>query len=491
LTEEESNESRPRSRGRRQRRRWVAIVLTCAQVIGALTSVHALMSVRTPQGSIAWIISLNTAPLIAVPAYWVLGRNEFKGYVLARQTEDEDLRDEVAEAMPALAPFFADLSSDKGSIEAAERLAMLPFFSGNDVELLIDGQATFDSILAGMDKAEEYLLVQFFIVKDDTIGRRLKERMLKKAAEGVKVLFLYDEIGSHKLPKSYVSDLRNGGVQARAFHSTQGRGNRFQLNFRNHRKIVIADGRTAWIGGHNVGDEYVDGHPTLGHWRDTHVRITGPAVMAVQVSFSEDWNWATGEEPELTWEPVASPSGDVPVLILPSGPADGIETASLMYQQLIHAAADRVWIASPYFVPDEGVMGALYLASLRGVDVRILIPDQPDHLLVYLAAYAFLKPMLAAGTEVYRYETGFMHQKVFLVDDVASGIGTVNLDNRSFRLNFEITAVIVDAAFTAEVESMLRKDFAASRLMTIEDVDNKSYAFRVFARASYLAAPIL
>ena len=215
------------------------------------------------------------------------------------------------------------------------------------------------------------------------------------------------------------------------------------------------------------------------------MKIVGPAVMGLQLSFQEDWNWATGQKLEVTWQPMPAPDRNVPVLILPSGPADELETASLMFQHAIHSATKRMWIASPYFVPDEAILGALHLAALRGVDVRLLIPNDADHLLVYLSAFAFVGEMLDAGIKIYRYDQGFLHQ-----EDTAAGVGTANLVNRSFRLNFEITAIIVDRSFAQQTEEMLLADFARARLMTREELDRKPFWFRAAARAAYLSAPV-
>ncbi len=487
-----SGHSRPAgSRWRRLPKARIAYALLVTfHVLGAISSVNALMSTRTSQGAIAWIISLNTFPYVAVPAYWILGRSKFAGYVIARQNEDHAVHDSTSYVAAELRAFVPDRADEYGRIQAAERLAKIPFLDGNHVELLIDGDATFESVFAGIEGAEEYILVQFFIVKNDDLGRELQTRLIEKARQGVRVLFLYDEIGSHKLPRSYLDAMTIGGVRVTSFHSTRGHRNRFQLNFRNHRKIVVVDGEEGWIGGHNVGDEYLGLDPKIGAWRDTHMKITGPAVLGLQLSFLEDWHWATDETPALPWVPHPSTEANVPILIAPTGPADSLETASLLFQHAIHSASRRIWIASPYFVPDEGVMSALQLASLRGVDVRVLIPDNPDHLLVYLSAFAFVGDMIDGGIEIYRYEPGFLHQKVMLVDDEVAAVGTVNLDNRSLRLNFEITAVVLDSAFASEVESMLIADFARARLMTREELDGKPLWFKVATRAAYLTAPI-
>jgi len=468
----------------------IAFVIVLFHFLGAVSSIHAIMSTRTAQGAIAWAVSLNTFPYVAVPAYWVLGRSRFQGYVTARQAKLEEV-DEVAEAA-ARKVLEHRLPPDQigQAARAAERLAGIPFLTGNSVDLLVDGDATFDSILEGIDAAREYILFQFFIVHDDEIGREVQSRLIAKANQGVRVSFLYDEIGSHDLPKRYKEELREAGVEVYDFHTQKGPRNRFQLNFRNHRKVVVVDGKTAWVGGHNVGDEYLGRDPKFGHWRDTHVRIEGPAALSAQLSFVEDWYWATGRLLEVDWTPRVSEQGDLPVLIVPSSPADELETANLMFVHAIHSARERIWIASPYFVPDPPVVAALQLAGLRGVDVRVLIPDKPDHLGVYLAAFSFLDEAGQTGVEFYRYLDGFLHQKVMLIDRSVATVGTANFDNRSFRLNFEITAVVADTDFATEIEQMLEADFANSRLMEPGEADDKPWWFRFGVRLARLTAPV-
>jgi cardiolipin synthase len=465
---------------------WGLIILAC-HAAGFLCAIHALMSVRTPQGTMAWVVSLIAFPYLTVPAYFVLGRSKFRGYRIARRVLEASSE---ASAAVAVQPFIVRQPEEGGFLRAAVTLATIPFLKGNDVALLIDGRATFDDIFAGIEEARQYVLVQFFIVHDDELGRELKTHLLRKAAAGVRVHFLYDEFGSRDLPRAFLRELRDGGVAAHPFQTTRGPGNRFQLNFRNHRKVVVVDGRAGWIGGHNVGDEYLGLSPRLGPWRDTHVRVTGPAVLGMQKSFFDDWRWATGERLKLDWLAQPSDRGDVATLVLASGPADTLDTASLMFQDAIHSARQRLWITSPYFVPDPAVVGALHLAALRGVEVRILIPNNPDHLLVYLSAFSFVGEMIDAGIQIYRYQAGFLHQKVFLIDDSAAGVGTANLDNRSFRLNFEITAIFADRGIAAQVERMLAADFARARRMTREELQKRPFWFKAAARAASLAAPI-
>ena len=416
--------------------------------------------------------------------------SRFQGYVKARQTAEDKTQRFVKELSEALTPFRISSDTLPPSLLAGQHLADIPFLIGNRVELLIDGEATFESILEGIETAKEYVLFQFFIVHDDEIGRRVKTQLVEKSRQGVKVFFLYDEIGSHDLPTAYIKELQSANIHVSAFHTRKGKGNRFQINFRNHRKIVVVDNRLAWIGGHNVGDEYLGKNPKFGHWRDTHLRIEGPAALAAQFSFTEDWHWATGTVPELDWTPTASAGGDQPVLIIPSGPADELETATLMFLNAINSASQRIWIASPYFVPDDSIIDALQLAGLRGVDVRILIPDKPDHLLVYLAAYSYFEEAGRTGVRFFRYINGFLHEKVMIIDDRVATVGTANFDNRSFRLNFEITAAVADPAFAYQVEQMFENDFKQAREMSPRELEKKFIGFKLAVRLARLTSPV-
>jgi len=468
----------------------ISLLVAAVELLGMLAAVHAVMRTRTSQGAIAWAVGLVSFPWLALPLYLVLGRSKFHGYVRARRAGETKMH-ELVRGLGERA-FQEGLISRQPDPEhpVLESLALMPFSSKNRVELLVDGEATFAAIFAAIDAARHYVLVQFFIIHDDQLGRELKARLVARAAAGVKVYLLYDEIGSHALPRAYLDELKAAGVDVRSFHTTRGRRNRFQLNFRNHRKIVVADGRAAFVGGLNVGDEYMGRSRKFGPWRDTHVKLSGPSVHAAQLVFLEDWHWATGESPELDWTPRPTEDGDQKVLVIPSGPADRLETCGLMFVHAINSARQRFWIASPYFVPDANVMSALQLAALRGVDVRVMLPQKPDHLLVYLSAFSFLEEAELAGVKIYRYQPGFMHHKVFLVDDRMAAVGTANLDNRSFRLNFEITIVVGDRTFAGEVEKMLERDFTACRLAEPEDLARRSFWFRLAVRVARLMAPI-
>ena len=332
--------------------------------------------------------------------------------------------------------------------------------------------------------------MQFYKVHDDGLRRRHKDEMIERAKSGLQVVFIYDEISSSGLPKSYTRELEAAGIRVSSFHTTQGTRNKFQLNFRNHRKIVVVDGRTAWVGGHNVGDEYLGLDPEFSPWRDTHVRIDGPFAVQAQAVVAVDWYWAQRELLELNWVPELAPDADMNAIVVATGPADPLETVGMFFVHALHSAKQRIWITAPYFVPDDAVVKALMLATLRGVDVRILVPGKGDSLPVQMASYYYMWLLKDSNVRFCAFEPGFMHQKVMLVDDTTSSIGTHNFDNRSFRLNFEITAIVFDPEFAGQVAQMLTADFDISRQMSISEVEAKPLWFKTAARAAYLSAPL-
>jgi len=467
---------------------WIFVGI---QILGVVCAVVALFHVRTPQGTVAWVVSLLTIPAVAIPAYLLFGRRRFVGYVLARRRH---LREMAAEAQVVADRYVArgyiappESSDDKLLV----RIARLPFTVGNEVELLVDGERTFRSLLEGIERARKYVLVQFYILRDDGLGRELADLLVAKAKAGVRVFVIYDEVGSADLPDAYVVRIRAAGGTVVPFNARKGRANRFQVNFRNHRKLVVVDGCEAWAGGLNIGDEYLGKDREMGAWRDTHVRVRGPVVTTIQIPFLEDWHWATGAGLELTWETEAASKPGVRALCLPTGPADEEETCSLFFTALIHAARERLWIATPYFVPDSAVMGALVLAAWRGVDVRILLPYKSDHRLVWLARFAYVETCERAGIRLLEYGKAFMHQKVVVVDDRFATIGTANLDNRSLRLNFELTVLFDDPAFAREVAAMLERDMEGAAPITVASFRERGIIFGIGVRLANLFAPIL
>lgn len=461
-------------------------------VMAIAFALEAILKTRTSQGAIAWAISLLTFPLLCVPLYLIFGRNKFDGYLEKRDAiEAESLR-LIKKTSGSVQQHIVRATTDTSLYTSLFNLARMPATTSNHVELLIDGEQTFDSILRGLEDAEKYILFQFYILRDDDLGRRLCRVLENKARAGLSVYLLYDEIGSRTFPRTRLyRQLKMTGVQVAPFNTTQGRRNRFQLNFRNHRKIVVVDGTQAWIGGHNVGNEYLGLNKRIGHWRDTHIRFQGPAVAGAELTFATDWLWATNTNVDIDWNVGAPGGGTSQVLVFPSNPASEYEEAGLMFHQIIVAARRRIWIASPYFVPDHAIMSALQLAALRGVDVRVIIPDEPDGPMVAMANWSYTRELLPLGVKVYRYQGGFMHQKVLLMDDDVAGVGTANFDNRSFRLNFEITVLVEDPLFAAQVDQMLQADMRRCRQVSLQEIIDKPAWFPLGMGVARLFSPIL
>jgi cardiolipin synthase len=465
------------------------VTVAAFYLVGILHVLHALMHVRTSQGAIAWVISLVTVPFLAIPLYWLLGRTRFSGNVGGRRRKDGRLARLAKSMHERLRELEVEIPEDDAFERAARMLGGLPFTRGNRLEPLIDGEETFERIFQVIGAARSYLCVNFFIVKNDTLGARFKEALIERARAGVMVYFLFDEIGSYKLPRRYLCELRAAGVKCHSFGINRFWWSRLQLNFRNHRKIVISDGEVALIGGLNVGDEYLGRDRRFGAWRDTHLEMRGPVVQAVQLVFLEDWFWAANQVPELHWQ-TRPDAADQVAAIIPTGPADPADSWQLVVAEAANSAREKLWITSPYFVPDEGVLTALQAAAIRGVDVRVLIPERPDHVMVWLSAFSYYEQSIPFGVRIFRYHRGFLHQKVMLIDHRLAAVGTANLDNRSFRLNFEITAFSTDQAFVDEITEMLRYDFSHAREARVDDFTGKPFLFRAACRAARLFAPI-
>lgn len=470
----------------------VAVIVTLVY-LGSLVCIYRiLMTYRTTQGALAWVVGLVALPWVTLPLFLLIGRSRFGGYVKARRMGDRALttllnrflQQETSLPSPEQGHFSDEL-------QVLSKLARQPFTKGNHCTLLRDGEATFDALFNCMENAEHYILLEFYIVRSDRVGQRIKNILERKLAEGVEVWFLHDNIGSFGLPRKYIKELIQAGAQTAAFGDGNVRRRRFQMNFRNHRKILVCDGKVGFIGGINLGDEYLGTAMDQEPWRDTHCRIEGPAVTGLQLAWLEDWKWASDASPVLNWAPDFCTPGSEEILILPTGPADSWETCTLFFLNCINNARERVWIASPYFVPDVQIMNALQLAALRGIDVRILIPEKSDSRIIGMAAYSYLVQACQAGVQIHRYQPGFMHQKVILVDNRYSAVGTANLDNRSMRLNFEITAINTSGKFVDEVEAMLHTDFQQTHLMDEQDYSDRSLLFRITCRAIRLAAPLL
>lgn len=479
------------------------------QALGVLLYVAALVAVvdailhaRSSQGAIAWTVSLLAMPVISLPLYLIFGRKTFDQYIEARKNLESDINSKVQHVTEALACLRHTLSPEEWRLQVLENIAPLPFTRGNEIALLIDGEAGFTAIFKAIDAARNYIIVQFYILRHDNIGRQLQARLMEKALQQVAVYVLYDGVGSFDLDGRYVDEMKQAGIQVCEFNTTNFTSNRFQINFRNHRKIVIVDGEMAFIGGLNVGDEYLARVPDFPVWRDTHFKLSGPCVQVLQLAFVEDWISVANHMPELQWQPVLSPdpacaavfqqpAHTAALLVMPWGPVSDVERGTFAFLHLINSAQKRLWLVFPYFIPDMVMRSALQLAVLRGVDVRVLVPEKADNLLNELGTLSNVKRLIPSGIKFYFYTPGFMHQKIMLIDEQISFIGSANFSNRSFHLNFEINALVSDADFAHRVEVMLINDFAKSQAVTAARLESRPFYFKILSMLVRLVSPVL
>jgi cardiolipin synthase len=479
---------------------WAPLVYTLIELWAITLAFHAIRRARTSQGAIAWAVALITMPIITIPLYLSFGRSKFIGHVDFRRKSGKEVAPLFEEYKRGITQFITDKDTLTTGEKVLSELAHLPWLKGNSCKLLINGEETFNAIYSSCDQAKDYILHQYFIIEDNEEGERFAQNCISAAQRGVAVYVIYDAIGCYSIDDNYWDRLKKAGVQVAPFHIVEKRSRRFQINFRNHRKITIVDGSVAFIGGHNIGDSYVGKNPALSPWRDTHMQIHGPSVQSLQVCFLEDWYFSDPHcgphnykenLPQLNWQWGEPSGGDSNVLILPTGPSDDFESCGLMFANSIHQAKERLWLASPYFIPDGKIRAALILAALKGVDVRILLPERPDHKMVYYARQEFYEEMQKAGVKFYLYRDGFLHQKAFIVDQDLAAVGTANLDNRSFRLNFELTGLVKDPDFISRLADQFETDFTGSILLDPYKVADRPLFEQVLIRVCRLFSPIL
>ena len=364
------------------------------------------------------------------------------------------------------------------------------FSQNNSVDILLDGKEKFDRLMQDLRRAKDHIHLIYYIVRHDTLGTEIADILIKKANEGVTVRFLYDAMGSRRLSRKYVKRLRDAGVQVEEFFPAKFIN--FKINYRNHRKLAIIDGKVGYIGGFNIGDEYLGKNQKFGYWRDTHLRVKGSAVESMQTRFILDWNQASKEEIPFEDRYYQSErAGDAGMQIVSSGPDQELEQIKNGYIKMIMEAKESIYIQTPYFIPDESVRDALKIAALSGIDVKLMIPNKPDHPFVYWATLSSSGELLQSGGEVYIYQNGFLHAKTLIVDGKIASVGTANIDVRSFRLNFEVNAFIYDKKITEELVQAFNDDIRRSTQMTKKLYDKRSIGIRIRESISRLLSPVL
>lgn len=364
----------------------------------------------------------------------------------------------------------------------------------NDIEIFNNGNAKFAALLEDLERAQDHIHIQYYIFRLDDLGKEILEVLIQKAKEGVEVRLLFDDMGSRGVYKRHFHELTRHGGKVEAFFPSILPLINTRLNYRNHRKIVVIDGKIGYLGGFNVGDEYLGKSKKFGYWRDTHLRIEGSAVHPIQTRFILDWNQAApNEDIEYAdkYFPPIPIKGNVGMQIVSSGPDSEWEQIKDGYLKMIFRAKKYIYIQSPYFIPDISFLDALRIACLSGVDVRIMIPNKPDHIFVYWATYSNVGHLLKAGAKIYIYENGFLHAKKIVIDDEVATVGTANIDVRSFKLNFEVNAFIYDHNTSHKLAELFEQDLLQSTELTLEIYNERSLVIRLKESVANLISPIL
>lgn len=433
---------------------WLLIIaygITVISIVGIVLSEN-----RNPVKSLAWITVLLLFPVGGLVLYLFFGRSIKNTHMISRRNKRKLRQGEstVTTVIPEnYTPEMRQLT------ELGRSLCGATFYPDNRVEVYSYGRDKFEALFNDIRAAEEYIHLQYYIIEDDYIGRALRDALIERAKAGVKVRVIYDDFGCWGVSRKFFRSMREAGIDIHPFFKVVFPPFATRINWRNHRKLAVIDGEVAYVGGMNVADRYIDGGSKFGCWRDTHMRITGPAVAAVQYSFAVDWSFM-GQS--LLQEPVdmslpKGPGEAAGLQMMRCGPTSEWSNVSLYMLKAIGNAKKRVYIQTPYFLPTDAMLSTLQAAALSRVDVRVMIPLKSDSSTLTLASYSYIMECLRAGIKIYLFEAGMLHSKTMMIDDRLSAIGSANIDFRSFEHNFEETMFI----FSSEVNTTLRAQFMA------------------------------
>lgn len=454
----------------------IALILTYLYIVSS-TLFTIIKDKRDPVKSNAWIVVIISIPIIGFIIYLLFGQNHRKKKILSRKLFSSDkeqkkiVRSQLKEfSLSKKIPHY-EIGKNRDLITLLLNNSRSPLTLNNYVEILNDGDDTFDKIIYELEQAKYFIHIEYYIVLDDDIGNVIADILIRKASEGVKVRFIYDAVGSWSLTKSYVTRLKNAGINIHAFMPVIFPLLTSRINNRNHRKIIVIDGDKGFTGGVNIADKYIHGLETLGTWRDTHIYIEGMAILSLHSVFATDWLFVTGEHlSSETHFKINSEIiyGNSAMQIASSGPDSDWQTIMQLFFCAITRAEKHIYISTPYFLPNNAVLTGIKVAAMSGLDVRLMIPKRPDSKLVYWATCSYILELLLAKVKIYLYTPGFNHSKIIMIDSTFSSIGTANMDVRSFEDNFEVSALLYDSVKTIQLETRFLSDLEQSEQVTIE-----------------------
>lgn len=448
---------------------------------------------RSPVKSLAWVTVLLLLPAVGIVLYLFFGRSIKNTRMISRRNRRRLRRHEGRGKR--LNVVKLDVSDDSAQLIRLTRSlsGSLPY-DGNDVRVFTGGREKIDSLIADIEKAERFINMQYYIIEDDESGIRLKDALVRKARSGVTVRIIYDHVGSYRTRNAFFNELTCAGVQAFPFFKVVFPPFGTRINWRNHRKICIIDGKVGYIGGMNIADRYITGGKKFASWRDTHLRIYGPAVASLQYSFAVDWNFM-GQPLIEDKMPTASEFGQIPagniMQLITSGPTLQWTTVGLLFIRAIASAKSRVFIQTPYFLPTEGLLRALLAASLTGVDVRVMMPVRSDSRLLTAASASYINECLKSGMKIYFYNAGMLHAKTMIVDDEFVSVGSTNFDFRSIEHNFEANMQVYSKKFNALMTEIFFSDLAKCVRVNQTEWKRRPMRKKIVESLMRLLSPIL
>ncbi|MGL5378743.1 cardiolipin synthase [Clostridium sp.] len=455
---------------------------------------------RSANNIIAWTFILYVLPYVGFFAFLIIGRktNNSKMFIMKEAEINifENYKKQVKERDKS--EIYAKNRKNLDMILAVESMDYSPYRTDNEIEMFSDGKDFFNELLESLKKAKKNINIQFYIFKNDDIGTKILNILEEKAKAGVQVRLLYDSVGSRSLNRKKLKSLIDAGGKVGEFFPALLKVINLNMNFRNHRKIVVIDNKVGFVGGFNVGDEYLGKDPKFGYWRDTHIKFRGPAVKDLNLRFLADWRYATKEDIDLKHvlidvnENEKGP-GNKGMQIVSSGPnLSDVYEIKLSYLKMIQRAKRYIYIQSPYLIIDKSIADSLKLASASGVDVRIMLPGKGDHPFVYWANLVYAGEILNYGVKIYHYDkNAFLHAKTVVIDDEVCSIGTANMDTRSFELNFEVNALIYSEEISMKQRSEFEKDILNSKELTIEEYNKRSKGVKFKEAFSRLFSGVL
>ena len=469
-----------------------SIILMLAYLVNILMAIFLIFVERKDVDSTwAWLLVMFLFPGFGFILYLLLGQNLTKEKIFnVKKVKDQKMSRKLIENFKkekrskkvddSYLDFIRFNFNNSGAL----------YTSGNEVNIYTEGKDKFIDLIKDIRKAEKFIHIQYYIFRLDELGDLIINELKKKVDQGVEVRLLVDGMGSKKIRKKYIQSL---GIKVSVFFPRRIPFLSIRINYRNHRKIVVIDGKISYVGGFNVGNEYVNKGKQFDYWRDTHIRIKGDAVNELNKRFILDWDHASeGEIKDVNKYFFRYPGkGNISMQIISSGPDNKEEYIKNAYMKMISSARKNVYIQTPYLVPDKSINEALKMAALSGVDVRIMVPGEPDHFFMNWILSANMGDLLKAGVKIYRYEKGFIHAKTIVVDGSLATVGTANLDIRSFRVNFEINAFIYNEEFSKNMENIFKKDISNCRITNINEYQNRGKSIRIKESLIRLISPLL